>query len=238
MNRNFSWLAALLLATVPGIAAAQFSSTVTATTDYDFRGITQTAQDPALQLSLDWAGESGVYLGAWASNVDFGSPDPDADIEVDLYGGFGGSIREDLDYDVGAVLYVYEDDEDIDYAEVFAGLSYRMLSGKLWYSPDYLNSTDSAWYAELNAEGPLPAEFGWLVHAGYSGGRFWDDKLNNGLDEYFDYAVGITRSIDRFDLTLKWVDGSNLKEADVGPDENSSEERLIFSVSTTFPWES
>ena len=52
--------------------------------DYRFRGISQTDEGPALQGSLDWSHDSGVYLGTWASNVDFA----DADVEVDLYGGY------------------------------------------------------------------------------------------------------------------------------------------------------
>ncbi|MEJ2521643.1 MAG: TorF family putative porin, partial [Gammaproteobacteria bacterium] len=52
-------------------AAAGVSATVTATTDYVFRGITQSAEDPALQGSLDYEADSGFYVGAWASNVDF-----------------------------------------------------------------------------------------------------------------------------------------------------------------------
>ena len=85
MNK-FRWAAAVALLGFAGIANAQFSSTITATTDYDFRGITQTALDPALQISADYAfGESGFAVGAWASNVDFGEGAA-TDYEVDLYG--------------------------------------------------------------------------------------------------------------------------------------------------------
>jgi len=72
-------LAALVLLASASIAHAQFSGTVTAVSDYDFRGITQSAQDPAIQGSIDWAAESGLYLGAWASNIDFGN-EFDADV--------------------------------------------------------------------------------------------------------------------------------------------------------------
>jgi uncharacterized protein (TIGR02001 family) len=225
-----------------GIARAEpeLTSTITVTSDYDFRGITQTAQDPAVQGSLDLALESGAYLGIWASNVDFGD-DTDSDVEVDLLGGYSGSINDDWGYDVGAVLYVYDgDDDDIDYLEVYGGLDYKILSTKLWISPEYLNSGDSAFYLEANLEGgSLPFELGWLVHLGYSGGEFFSDAEDNGLDEYYDWAVGLTRSFGRFDFELKWADGSDLDEADgtgSPSDANSSEGRVIFSVATTFPW--
>src|SRR5678815_1493192 len=95
-------LAALSLLALGAAAHADVTGTVTVVSDYDFRGITQTAQDPALQGSIDWTGESGFYLGAWGSNVDFGD-DVDVDVEVDLYGGFRGG--EDITWDVGIVYY-------------------------------------------------------------------------------------------------------------------------------------
>ena len=69
-------IAAIVLARAGVTAnAAELSATVTATTDYDFRGITQTAQDPAIQGSIDLATDPGFYAGVWASNVDFGPGD-------------------------------------------------------------------------------------------------------------------------------------------------------------------
>ena len=66
-------LAALAILATASMAHADLSGTLTAVSDYDFRGVTQTAQDPALQGSIDWAAESGFYVGAWASNIDFGN---------------------------------------------------------------------------------------------------------------------------------------------------------------------
>src|SRR3954453_1779900 len=81
--RNARVLTALGLLAAAGAANAGGSSTWTATNDYDFRGTTQSAKDPALQASLDYAHDSGWYAGAWASNVDFGTSDPD--LELDVY---------------------------------------------------------------------------------------------------------------------------------------------------------
>ena len=55
-------LAVLALGAAAATAQAEVSSTITLASDYDFRGITQTARDPALQASLDWSTESGFYL--------------------------------------------------------------------------------------------------------------------------------------------------------------------------------
>ena len=48
-------LAVLALGAAAATAQAEVSSTITLASDYDFRGITQTARDPALQASLDWS---------------------------------------------------------------------------------------------------------------------------------------------------------------------------------------
>src|SRR5687768_17626345 len=84
-------LATGLLA-LSGVSQAQFSSTWTAVSDYDFRGWSQTAKDPALQASADYAfADTGFSMGAWASNVDF---ENDADIELDLYANYVGEIND------------------------------------------------------------------------------------------------------------------------------------------------
>ena len=74
-KKNAVILAALAL---PGVAAAEpampISANVTFTTDYVFRGISQTDEKFAVQGGFDWSSEpTGIYAGAWASNVDFNS---------------------------------------------------------------------------------------------------------------------------------------------------------------------
>ena len=65
-------LAALVLLASATAANAEVTGTLTAVSDYNWRGVTQTSMDPALQGSIDYAHDSGFYAGAWASNVDFG----------------------------------------------------------------------------------------------------------------------------------------------------------------------
>lgn len=229
--KNVKWLVASAALAFAGIAnAGDFSVSVTATSDYDFRGTTQTTQDPALQLSLDWAADNGFYVGAWGSNVDFGDC-CDENIEVDLYAGFAGGDEEGLTYDVGAVWYSYPGAEDIDFPEIWAGIAYGMFDAKIWYSWDFAAADEAAYYLEGNVNVPLPSDFGLLLHVGYSDGSYWDS------DAYFDYAIGISRSFGNFDFELKWVDGSDLKSANnVEGDVFSSDARVIFTISTTLPW--
>jgi len=248
MNARLTGLGVVALALASGTAQAEVSSTITVASDYDFRGVTQTALDPALQASLDWAGESGLYAGLWGSNVDFGDGDEGSgpNVEVDLLLGYSGSFMEDFGYDVGGTYYSYRGEDDnvssVDYYEIKGGLSYTELaSTAFWYSPDYGNSDKSAWYVELNGDVPLPWwELGTTLHAGYSGGDYWSSTD----DEYYDWAVGLTRSFGHFDFAVKYVDGSDLKNYDCsrqsiecgGDPVFSSESKVVFSIATTFPW--
>jgi hypothetical protein len=53
-----------------------------------------------------------------------------------------------------------------------------------------------------------------------------------------DYSLGAGYAAGRFNLALKWIDGSDLKEAERAPDDVfSSEARIVFSIAATFPWE-
>ena len=81
---------------------------------------------------------------------------------------------------------------------------------------------------------PLPSDFSLALHAGYSDGDYWDAVNDGG---YFDYSVGVNRTIGNFALTLKWVDGSDLASSDGTPgDVFTSESKVWFSIATTLPW--
>ena len=73
--KTFSLVTGLMA--ICGVSQAQFSSTWTAVSDYDFRGWSQSAKSPALQGSADYAFANGLSIGAWASNVDFSPLDGD-----------------------------------------------------------------------------------------------------------------------------------------------------------------
>jgi uncharacterized protein (TIGR02001 family) len=225
-------LAALVLTMSAVVAQAEVTATLTAISDYDFRGITQTRNNPALQGSIDYSGSHGLYAGAWASNVDFGG---DENLEVDLYGGITGG--ETFPWDVGLIVYTYPQSNDLrDFPEIYASLGWKWLKGKVWYSDNFGGSRENAFYYEGNAAVPLPANFGLNLHAGYSDGDYWSSN-KPGIESYFDWSVGVTYAVGHFNLGLKWVDGSDYKPANNAyRDIGNSDARAIFSVSTTFPW--
>ena len=113
MNKTFLALASTLaVTTLPQLTAAQEASplafNVAVTSDYRYRGISQSRLKPAVSAGVDYALPAGFYVGAWASSIkwvkDFGG---DSDVELDLYGGFKGEIMPGLAFDVGALRYQY-----------------------------------------------------------------------------------------------------------------------------------
>ena len=225
-------VAAVLLLVSGTAAHAELSGTVGVVSDYDFRGISLSATDPALQGSIDWAAESGFYVGAWGSNIDYGQG-VDGDIEIDLYAGYAGETEGGLGWDVGLVYYTYPGSDDIsDYPELYGALSYKWFELKQWYSNDLSGLDEDGFYTEANGSFELPANFGLNLHIGYQYGDAWDGS------EFMDYSVGVGYTLGNFDLELKYVD-TDLGSGDLAfssDDVFNTEGRAIFSVSSTFPW--
>lgn len=228
-------VAAILLMAAGSAAHAEVTTTFTLTNDYNWRGVTQSTKNPAIQGSVDYAHDSGFYAGAWASNVDFGD-DNDANLEVDLYLGFAGG--ETITYDVGMVWYTYpsSNGDALDFPEFHAGIGYRWAEAKVHYTSNFGGTSEQAWYYELNGAVPLPADFTLDLHAGYSDGD--GIEASYGQDNYFDWSIGVSYTLlDRWNLSLKWVDGSDLEVLDGAPgDVFTSEGTVVAAISTTFPW--
>ena len=228
-------LAAGLLSIAGAACADGVTATATASSDYDFRGITQNAMDPALAISVDYAHDSGFYAGIWGSPVDFGDC-CNEDIELDYYAGYGWGSEDGPAWNFFAVYYTYPstgtgEGLDASFPEVNFGMTYKWLNAKVWYSWDFANTDEDAYYLDTSGTFALPNDFNFVVHAGYSGGDYWSS------DEYFDYSVGFTKSVGHFNLGLKFIDGSDLKALNDTPDDVfSSDAKAYLSISTTFPW--
>ena len=123
------------------------------TSDYVFRGYSQTTEDPAIFGGVDLTAGS-FYAGAWASNVDFGD---DTDAEVDIYGGYRSEVSG-FAVDVGVVGYLYvsqPNGADYDYAELKAAASRAFgpvtLGAAAYWSPDFFGADGEATYVEASA---------------------------------------------------------------------------------------
>jgi uncharacterized protein (TIGR02001 family) len=215
------------LLAISGVSQAQFSSTWTAVSDYDFRGFSQSAKDPALQASADYAfGESGFAVGAWASNVDF---DNDADIELDLYGGYTGEINDTFSWNTGFVYYSYPGSDDAgEFVEVYLGFNAGNFGFKQWYTNNLFDTDVDAMYTEANYTQPIGDNFSLGFHLGYAWGDGWDDI------ETTDYAIQANYTVGNFTIFGKFTGTDS--DAEIETDVNNNEPRFLVGVMTTFPW--
>jgi uncharacterized protein (TIGR02001 family) len=149
--------AALALLASAGTASAEDATVtvnVAVTSDYVFRGFSQTNEDPAFQAGFDIT-KGSFYVGGWASNVDFGN---DTVAETDVYGGYRTEVAG-FAVDVGLIGYGYiktPDGAGEPYVEAKAAVSRAfgpVTAGvAVYYSPDFFGAADSddATYVELN----------------------------------------------------------------------------------------
>ncbi|WP_428151953.1 TorF family putative porin [Brevundimonas sp.] len=181
-------LAALATLTMAGAASAQdvaFNAAVTS--DYVFRGVSQTNEDPALQVGVDYA-SGGFYVGAWASNVDFGDS---TDAEIDLYAGYRTEAAG-FAFDFGAVGYTYVDapsipDAGYGYVELKAAASRAVgpatVGAAIYFSPDFFGIDERATYVEGNIAF-TPADK-WSVSAAVG------KQMLDVTDDYATWNVGV-----------------------------------------------
>ena len=114
------------------LAQAELSANIGATSNYLWRGVSQTGDDAAISGGVDYAHDSGFYAGTWVSNIDWGIG---SGAEVDFYGGFANEIG-DFGYDAGAIYYYYPDSDydGSDFAELYLSGSWKWLSGGIAYT--------------------------------------------------------------------------------------------------------
>jgi uncharacterized protein (TIGR02001 family) len=216
--------AAAALLAVAGAANADTSVTAAWVSEYDWRGIPQSPVD-AFQLSGTYSHDSGFYVGLWGSSLV-------NQAEIDVFAGFAGDLGDSgLGYDLGVNYYTYtQTGGDQNFGELYAGLSYGMFSGKVWWSNDFANTDESAFYVEGNATVPLAdSGFNLLAHVGYSTGDGIEVAYGPD-DSYVDWSAGIGYDVGNFSTFVKYVDGSDVSP---GADEAS---RFVFGISTTLPW--
>lgn len=169
-----------------------FAFNVAVGSDYVFRGVSQTEEDPAVSAGVDLT--SGTfYAGAWASNVAFPG-DPDTNAEIDFYGGVRPAFAG-FDWDFGVVGYLYTgqpDGADYDYVEAKAAVSRAIgpatVGAAVYWSPDFFGTAeDEATYVEANAAFS-PADR-WTV-SGAVGRQFVSSDV-----DYTTWNLGVARQL-------------------------------------------
>jgi uncharacterized protein (TIGR02001 family) len=200
------------------------SFNVGAASDYVYRGISQTDEDPQIYGGVDASIGSIGYVGVWASNVDFGNG---TSAEVDVYAGVKPTLGP-VSLDLGVIYYGYVDSPagpDQPFVEFKAAGSVpagpATIGAAVYYSDEFFGETGKALYTEINAavaipdskisvsgalghqkvEGPFDYTT-WNLGAGYAltdnlgvDVRYWDTS-EHGFGKLYDsrFVVGIKAS--------------------------------------------
>lgn len=178
-----------------------FTANVGVFSQYIFRGISQTNEDPALQGGFDYAHSSGLYIGTWASNVSWlnegGATYQQGSAEIDVYGGYKSAIGETgVGYDVGVLQYWYPGQKlagpKANTTEVYGALSWQWFTAKYSYAVSSQvfgnKNADGTWYLDLAAAYPI-GETG--LTAGAHWGRQDYSGSGNSLFSYNDWRISL-----------------------------------------------
>lgn len=170
------------------------SFNIGAVTEYRYRGISQTRLKPALQGGIDYADPSGFYIGTWASTIkwikDAGG---DAQVEIDLYGGYKTEISKGLTLDVGLLQYYYPSNKlnpSANTLEVYGALSFGPVTAK--YSQSTTNlfgfaDSKNSGYFDVTANFDLGDGMTLSPHVGHQ------TVKRNSAASYTDYSLTLAK---------------------------------------------
>ena len=221
----------------------EISANVTLTSDYRFRGISQSDESVAIQGGFDAEFAAGFYAGVWGSTVDFDTNFNDSEdfdgldgsLELDYYAGWASDLgNSGLGIDVGVLYYDYpgDDGQEGDYWEVYGSMSWNDLAVGVHYSDDYYAETDEFWYVYADYGFSIFWDLGVGLHVGYNMLEEDGGFLSSDEDAYFDYSVSLSKEWVGVEWAVAWV-GTDLDDDDVfGTD--WADDTVVFSVSKSF----
>jgi uncharacterized protein (TIGR02001 family) len=206
------------------VAAAEISANIGVTSNYIWRGLTQTSNGTAFSGGVDWSHDSGVYAGTWLSEAW-------DDYELDLYGGYGGEIA-DFSYDAGLIYYSYSSDADSDFAEINANVGWKFVSAGFAYvimAEDAVEAVEEDLYFYVGASYDLPEDFSIGLTVGFVEP---DGDGDDDAEDYTHYQIDLGKSAGEFgDVTFSLSD-TDLDDTDAAGED--SDMRFFVSWSKEF----
>lgn len=212
---------ALLLAVGFTAAQAQVTGNLGLSSDYRFRGISQSQNAPAVSGGIDYAHSSGFYVGNWNSSVSSQLYTNGAGVESDLYAGYKKDIYKGLTVDVGSYNYFYPratvngTGSNFDTYEAFVGLGYGPVAVK------YSQTLGNGYFGTTNAKNtnytgadinqsfePLSAklkDLSFLAHYGHT------SVANSSNLNYNDMNVGLGYVLPKdWNISAKYYTNSSM----------------------------
>lgn len=224
-----------------------YSFSITGTSDYVFRGISQTDNDPTIQGAIN-IGYGIFYAGVWASGLDFDAAGyTGTQIEADWYAGIKPTWGP-LNFDFGVIYYTYPGGipsalPDLNYVELKAGVSgspftNATVGATVYYSPDSFGETGPVWTVEGTAAytfaaiGPFTPTVSGTV--GYVDSEDADYAAFNGFDSYTYWNAGVALAVDKFTFDFRYWD-TDAPETAASCVNSYCSERFVFSATVALP---
>jgi uncharacterized protein (TIGR02001 family) len=186
-------------------ADSGWAGSLVATSDYVFRGISQTSGGAALQGDLHYRWTAGAFAGVWASSIDLPVPGV-GHTEINLYAGWAWAPTPDWSTRLSYVRYLYPDasqDVHYDYGELSGTVGFRdRVFATVSWSPDrarpayYTGGRGRAWSYELALRQPLWRWFGAAAGVGH-----YDLSDVYGVN-YWAWNATLTATAGRFEVDL------------------------------------
>jgi len=177
------------------------SANVAASSNYLWRGVSQTSNAAAVSGGLDYEHGSGFSVGTWASNADWAE---NMTYELDVYVAYANELDNGLAYSIGYVYYAYDSAAKADFSEVSLALSYDA------YTITYNTLVDSDADGDFGDDSYISADAAFEVAPGlalaFHLGRY---DFDAGGD-YHDYGISLSKNgftFGLFDTDLDGADG-------------------------------
>ena len=219
----------------------EVSGSIGFTTDYAFRGISQSDQNPAIQGSLDYAlplsESTSLYAGIWGSSIDFNDGD-EAHLETDLYLGLSHAM-DNWTFDVSGIYYAYpgaESNLDYDFWELMGTIGYDFgvaaLATSINWSPEYFGDSGDAYFYQAGLSIPGAETIGVeeLSLDATIGFQDIDDNAAFGVPDYTTWSVGINYDVDPVTISTQYID-TDLSETECS---GICDSRFVLSVGASF----
>lgn len=221
-------LGAVAAAGLAGVAHAgpmtgdvQWSSNIAITSDYVFRGISQSDGDPAVQGGIETQLNDMWYAGLWGSSI---SSAADNSTEMRGYVGYNPEAWG-WDWDLGAIYYFFPSSvADNDRVEIHAGANRDFgqvnLKGHIYYSPEFSAAIDDYFHYTIGAGMDLHENFRMSANVGYSD---YDD--GSAVEDYTNWNIGGTFDWMGLNFDVRYHD------TDVDPETLTSDSRAVVTLS-------
>ncbi|MDB5693227.1 MAG: hypothetical protein JWO81_2290 [Alphaproteobacteria bacterium] len=212
---------------VPPVEAHQgpsVSGGVTLLSDYRFRGISRSDEDPAVQAQLTVSLPDGLYVGARGTSLKHFAGHGGA--EADLYAGYGTDIAPGTTLDAGLLYYWFPDAHgQAGYFEPYASISHILgpvegtLGAKYAWSQRAIGGDDML-YLFGQIEAGIPATPLTLTA---EAGR----QESGALGSYWNWSLGGRYALGPVEAGLRYVD-TNL------PSRHRQDATLVASLGFRF----